>query len=89
MNDLDIELVNLIDAALDQIRKDVEAGDFTAIEELFSGGCMSEVRRRVDVVVSLWIDEDADVQEVMSEMDYDFRHPAIKDMEIVDICTEI
>jgi hypothetical protein len=50
---------------------------------------MSEVRRRVDVVVSLWIDEDADVQEVMSEMDYDFRHPAIKDMEIVDICTEI
>ena len=36
MNDLDIELVDLIDAALDQIRKDVEAGDFTAIEELLA-----------------------------------------------------
>lgn len=36
MNDLDIELVNLVDAALDQIRKDVEAGDFSAIEELLA-----------------------------------------------------
>ncbi len=50
---------------------------------------MSEVRRRVDVVVSLWIDEEADVQEVMAEMDYDFRHPAIRDTEIVDVITEI
>lgn len=36
MNDLDIELIDLIDAALDQIRKDVEAGDFSAIEELLA-----------------------------------------------------
>jgi hypothetical protein len=33
---MDMELVNLIDAALDQIRKDVEAGDFSAIEELLA-----------------------------------------------------
>jgi len=50
---------------------------------------MSEVHRRVDIVVSLWIDEDADVMEVVQEMDYQFDHPAIKDTCIEDIITEL
>lgn len=50
---------------------------------------MSDTLRKVEIVVSLWIDEDADVQEVVSNMDYSFEHPAIGDTEIVDIITEI
>ncbi len=45
--------------------------------------------REIEIVVRLTIDEDADVQEVVNEMDYTFDHPAIQDTEIVDICTEI
>ncbi len=45
--------------------------------------------RRIEIVVMLEIDEDADVQEVVSEMDYQFHHPAIRDTEIVDVITEI
>lgn len=48
---------------------------------------MSEVSRRVDIVVSLWIDRDVDVEEVLQEMDYEFTHPAIKDTEIVYVKT--
>lgn len=44
--------------------------------------------RTIEVVVRLQIDEDADVQEVVSEMDYSFVHPAIKDTEVVDVLTE-
>jgi hypothetical protein len=43
----------------------------------------------VQVVVTLWIDENADVQQVVSEMNYEFTHPAILDSEIRDINTEI
>jgi hypothetical protein len=50
---------------------------------------MSEVRRKVEVIVALWIDEDAGVEEVLQEMDYSFDHPAIQETEIVDINTEI
>ena len=50
---------------------------------------MSEVRRKVEVIVALWIDEDADIIEVVQEMDYSFDHPAIQETEIVDINTEI
>ncbi len=50
---------------------------------------MSAVKRRVDVLVRMWIDEDADVTEVIQEMDYHFEHPAIKETELVDINTEI
>ena len=46
---------------------------------------MSEVRRRVDVLIRMWIDMDADVAEVIQEMDYDFDHPAISETEIVDV----
>jgi hypothetical protein len=45
--------------------------------------------RDIEIVVRLTIDEDADVQDILSEMDYTFDHPAIKDTEIIDIVTEI
>ena len=45
--------------------------------------------RTIEVVVKLEIDEDADVQEVVSEMEYTFSHPAIKSTEIVDLVTEL
>jgi hypothetical protein len=50
---------------------------------------MRDGLRKVDIVVSLYVDDDADIQEVVSEMDYTFEHPAIKETEIVDINTEI
>lgn len=50
---------------------------------------MKEYLRRVDLVVSIWIDEDADVQEVVQEMKYSFDHPAIHEHYIEDILTEI
>lgn len=50
---------------------------------------MSQENRRVDVLVSLWVDEDADISEVVQEMDYTFFHPAIRETEIVDLYTEI
>ena len=50
---------------------------------------MSEVSRRVDIVVSLWIDRDADVALVLQDMDYEFTHPAIKDSVIVEVKTEL
>jgi hypothetical protein len=45
--------------------------------------------RVVEITVALWIDEDADVAEVISEMNYEFKHPAIQDTEVRDINTEI
>jgi hypothetical protein len=60
------------------------------LERLLTGGSMmSEVQRRVDIVVSLWIDRDVDVEEVLQEMDYEFSHPAIKDTEIVKVVDEV
>ena len=50
---------------------------------------MSEVRRKVEVVVALWIDEDAEINDVLQEMDYSFEHPAIRETEIVDLNTEV
>ena len=49
---------------------------------------MGEDKRKVEIVVALWIDEDADVGDVLQEMDYSFDHPAIQDTEILDINTE-
>lgn len=43
----------------------------------------------VQVVVTLWLRDGCDVQEVINEMDYDFRHQDILDTEISDINTEI
>ena len=44
--------------------------------------------RTIEIIVRLEIDEDADVAEVVQEMDYQFDHPAIKDTCIEDILTE-
>lgn len=46
-------------------------------------------KRVIEITVALWIDEAADVSEVISEMDYRFTHPAVGDTEIRDILTEI
>lgn len=45
--------------------------------------------RTIEVIVRLKVDEHADIAEVVGEMDYDFQHPAIKDMELVDVNTEL
>jgi hypothetical protein len=45
--------------------------------------------KRVDIVVSLWIHEDADVAEVLENMNYEFTHAAIEHTEIVDVNTEV
>ncbi len=50
---------------------------------------MAKEQRVVEITVALWIDEDADVSDVVSNMDYEFKHPAITDTEIRDINTEI
>lgn len=46
---------------------------------------MHDTVKRVDIVVSLWIDANADAEEVVQEMDYCFDHVAIDDCEIIDI----
>ncbi len=45
--------------------------------------------RTIEIIVRLEIDEDADIAEVVQEMDYQFDHPAIKDTCIEDIITEL
>lgn len=43
----------------------------------------------VEITVALRIRADADISEVISEMDYQFNHDMILDSEIRDINTEI
>ena len=45
--------------------------------------------RRIEVTVAIWIKEDADPSDVVSEMDYSMTHPDIVDTEVVDINTEV
>lgn len=42
----------------------------------------------IEVVVKIWIKDTADVQAVISDMNYDFIHEDIVDMEIKDVYTE-
>lgn len=49
----------------------------------------TKATRTIEVVVRLTVLEDADIQEVISEMDYDFSHEAIQLTEIVDVNTEL
>lgn len=44
--------------------------------------------RRIEVLVRLEVLDDADIQEVISEMDYSFTHPKIVEHEIIDAFTE-
>lgn len=39
----------------------------------------------IEITVKLEIEDDADPQEVVSEMDYSFDHPAIKDTEVLGV----
>ena len=46
--------------------------------------------KRIELTVSLWIAEDADVTEVFENMDYDFSYEdKILDTEITDLNTEV
>jgi hypothetical protein len=45
--------------------------------------------RVIEVVVAITLRGDADIAEVVSEMDYHFTHELILDTEIRDILTEI
>jgi hypothetical protein len=49
----------------------------------------TKATRTIEVIVRLTVLEDADIQEVISEMDYDFNHEAIQLTEIVDVNTEL
>jgi|694.fasta_scaffold94459_6 hypothetical protein len=44
--------------------------------------------RTIEVLVRLTIDEDADIPEMVAEMDYEFTHTAIEDTEIIDVYYE-
>lgn len=44
--------------------------------------------RMIEVLVRVWIDEDADIMDVVNEMDYSFTHDAIKDTVIEDVFYE-
>jgi hypothetical protein len=43
----------------------------------------------IEVVVALRIKGDADIAELIAEMDYQFTHDAIIDTEIRDVFTEV
>ena len=45
--------------------------------------------RVIEVVVAVTVRGDADVAEVVSEMDYEFKHEMIRDTEIRDVLTEL
>jgi hypothetical protein len=45
--------------------------------------------RTIEVIVRLEVDDSADISAVIRDMDYDFTHPAIREMEIVDVSTEL
>lgn len=40
-------------------------------------------RKRIEVTIAVWVNEDADVEEVVSEMDYELKHPDILDTEVM------
>jgi hypothetical protein len=42
---------------------------------------------RIDLVISIWVDTD-DYADIIENLDYDIKHPAIKDMEMIDVAYE-
>lgn len=44
--------------------------------------------QRIEVTVSIWIDEDADPVDVFENMGYEYTHPKIRDTELTDFNTE-
>jgi hypothetical protein len=47
------------------------------------------MNRKIEIIVSIEIDSDADIQTVISEMQYESHHDDIKSTEIIDLITEI
>lgn len=45
--------------------------------------------RRIEVTVAIWVDDEADVNEVIHDMDYEFTHSRIVKTEVVDANTEL
>ena len=45
-------------------------------------------QRTIQIVVSITVRGDADISELISEMNYQFTHDAIIDTEICDVFTE-
>ena len=46
--------------------------------------------KMIHVTVGLYLEEDADVSEVVAEMDYDFEYKdEIINMELIDVNTEV
>jgi|Laugresu1bdmlbdd_1035124.scaffolds.fasta_scaffold284519_1 hypothetical protein len=39
---------------------------------------------RIDLTISIWVDTD-DYTDIIENLDYDIVHPAVKDMELVDV----
>lgn len=44
---------------------------------------MREGLHRIDLTVSIWVDTE-DIQDVLENLDYEVKHPAIRDMELTD-----
>jgi hypothetical protein len=42
---------------------------------------------RIDLTISIWVDTD-EYQDIIENLDYDIQHPAVKDMELVDVYYE-
>lgn len=66
-----------------QTRKDTKLADYDPQMDLMQDEVV------VEITVALRIRADADISEVISEMDYQFNHDMILDSEIRDINTEI
>ena len=46
--------------------------------------------KMIHVTIALYLDEDADISELIAEMDYDFEYKdQIKNMELIDVNTEV
>lgn len=46
--------------------------------------------KMIHVTIALYLDEDADISEVIAEMDYDFEYKdQIRKMELIDVNDEV
>ena len=74
----------LISMSEDDVAQMAHANELLPAEEEADDGT-----RTIEVTVRLTISADADVSQLISEMDYEFKHDDIVDTEIVDTNTEI
>ena len=69
-------------------RSSIDAILYITVKQM-RGQTQMDGYRRIEVTVAIWIKEDADPSDVVSEMDYNMTHPDIVDTEVVDINTEV